>query len=70
MGRPQALELLPEIFDPPGLFRQPFLISVHDHLAITVEDAEVEHMIHDGHDDQTLARCRDATHVVHRGHQS
>src|SRR5512135_2296742 len=56
VGRPQALELLPEIFDLPGLFRQPLLISVHDHqpllisvhdhLAITVENAEVEHVIH------------------------
>jgi hypothetical protein len=61
--------LLPETFDLPGLFRQPLLISVHDHLAITIENAEMEHVIHCGHDDQILALCRDTTYFVQRGHQ-
>ncbi|MBV8318349.1 MAG: hypothetical protein JOZ53_25690 [Planctomycetaceae bacterium] len=56
--------MLPEIFDLRGLFRQPPLISVHDDLAITVENAEVEHVVHGGHDDQILALCRDTTYVV------
>ena len=54
MGRPQSGELLPEVFDLPAGFLQLLLISVHHHLAVTVEDAEVEHLIHDGHDDQPL----------------
>ena len=54
VGRPQALEFLPEIFDLPGLARQPLFISIHDHLAISVEEAEMEHVIHGGHEDQIL----------------
>ena len=61
MGRPQTRELLSEIFDLPGLFRQPLLIGVHDPLAIAVENAEVEHVIYFSHDDQILALCRDST---------
>jgi len=86
VGRPQALKLLPKITDllglfrQPllirvitdllGLFRQPLLIRVHDLLTITVEDADVQDLIHSGHDDQILALYRDANDVLHRGHQS
>ena len=40
VSKPQGHKLFPETIDLPGLFRQPLLINVHDHLAITVERAE------------------------------
>ena len=59
----------PEHFDLLRLFRQRLLISVHDHLAKSVEDADLEHAIHGGHNNQILAICRFAADFVHRGRQ-
>jgi hypothetical protein len=70
MGRPQAREIFPELFDLPGLSRKPFLSSVLGQSAIVIEDAEVEYVIHFGQNEQTFARCGDATHIVKRGDQS
>ena len=45
------------------------LIRVHDHLAVTVENAEVEHVFLGDHDDHLVALSRDAAAVVRRGKQ-
>ena len=57
----EAHELLPQLFDLLLLFRQFLRIRVHfhDHLAIAVEHAEMEHIAHGGHDDQIFAPFRD-----------
>ena len=67
-GGPQALELFPEVRDRSGLFGQLFLIGIDDFLAIAVEDSEMEHMIHVGHDDQILTLGRDVVDATYGGH--
>ena len=51
------------------MFRQLAFVGVHDHLAIEIEDAEVEHVTDDGHDDLALTRLGDAAGVGGRSHQ-
>src|SRR5512135_927059 len=72
VGRPPAesLKLLPELPDLPGLARQLLFIVIHDPLAIGVEEAEMEHVVHGGHEDEILAHNRDPTDVLERGHQA
>ncbi len=46
MRRPYLHELLLQAVDFLGSIRQPYLIGVHDHAAIVVEDAEMQPIIH------------------------
>ena len=64
MRRPQGRKLFPEFFDLAGFSSELFLTRVHDDLAIQVKHAEVKLVIHDRHNGQGFARCRDATRVA------
>ena len=51
------------------MFRQLAFVGVHDHLAIEIEDAEVERVTDGGHDDLALTRFGDAAGVGGRSNQ-
>ena len=69
---PQACHFLPEILDlrPMTCHWILILIGVLDHLAVGIENAEVEHVIHRGDDDHGLFTARDIAHGLQGGHQS